>query len=354
MEQLLIVGGGLAGTILAAEAHYRGISFRWVMSPNIPTASLAAYGMCNPVHFKNKVPTWQAEKLFNQSKLFFESWQESADTRFYMDMPVHHLVVDDAEFIQWRQNVESTSLWKFTTGEPQDQLLPLVQNMYRGSILINHSFFVDIPAFIQQIQHRLIDFIEYEEFDFTRLEHQAESVNYREGIYERIIFAEGCAGHTNPYFKQVPFNPCKGQILILEIPDLALSTAIHKKVVLLPLGNSRFICGATYEWDDLGIETTERGRVELLTDLQLILGSQFSLKVIDQKAGVRPTISDRRPVVGWHPVLPNIGILNGFGTRGLLVGPACASNLLNSWQKGEPIMDDWNVHRFKKRILKNS
>jgi glycine oxidase len=354
MEQLLIVGGGLAGTILAAESYQRGISFRWIMSPHIPTASLAAYGMCNPVHFKNKVPTWKAEELFNHSTLFFKGWQEKLDTSFYFSMPVHHLVVDDAEFIQWRQNVESTHLWKYTNGEPQTNMLPLVQHMYLGSILIDHAFFVAIPTFIQQIKNRFIHTIEQDEFNFTQLEHLPNSVTYKGEAYERIIFADGYTGSKNPYFQQVPFNPCKGQILILEIPGLKLHTAIHKKVVLLPMGSDQFICGATYEWDDLSNEATERGRAELLTDVQQILGPEFTIKVIDQKAGVRPTISDRRPVVGWHPISPNIGILNGFGTRGLLVGPSCANNLLNSWQDGEPIMDDWNVHRFKKRILKNS
>jgi glycine/D-amino acid oxidase-like deaminating enzyme len=44
-------------------------------------------------------------------------------------------------------------------------------------------------------------------------------------------------------------------------------------------------------------------------------------KIIDHKASVRPANIERRPFVGFHPTLKNIGILNGMGTKGCSLAP---------------------------------
>jgi glycine/D-amino acid oxidase-like deaminating enzyme len=41
-------------------------------------------------------------------------------------------------------------------------------------------------------------------------------------------------------------------------------------------------------------------------------------------AGVRPTVKDRRPLVGTHAEYSAIHILNGLGTRGVMLGPSMA------------------------------
>jgi glycine oxidase len=50
-------------------------------------------------------------------------------------------------------------------------------------------------------------------------------------------------------------------------------------------------------------------------------------------AGVRPTVKDRKPLIGLHPKNPKIGIFNGLGARGVLMGPYLSkqfSSILNS------------------------
>lgn len=377
MNELLIVGGGLAGTLLAAESHRRGIDFRWMVSKKIPSASFAAYGICNPVQFRNMVPAWKADEFYVFSKSYFMDWQKQLEENFYKDMPIHHLVVDPAEFVQWRQNVEITSLWKYTNGEADTKILQYLKPGYSGSILIQQAFWVSIPQFILKMREFLKDKIEFEDFDHSHLEKKEahprpfpsrptpggrektlpkgkEKGNwkYKNLHFEKIIFSEGYHGYFNPFFKQVPFNPCKGEIMVVKIPGFQVEEAIHKKIILIPLGDELFICGATYEWDDLSFENSVKGLKELEVCLKDIIGEQYSYEIIDQKAGVRPTISDRRPVVGWHPKYNGIGILNGLGTKGLLVGPPATKNLLDNLQHGTTILPDWDVNRFKKRLLK--
>ncbi len=349
---MLIVGGGLAGAILAAESHSRGVDFKWIISRHIPSASYAAYGMCNPVHFRNKVPAWKSDEFFELSKSFFMNWQEKLGRSFYTEMPIYHLVVDQEELIQWRQNVEITTLWKYTTGDPDPSILPQVGPGYINGIKVHPAFFVSIPEFVDGVRDFFKEKIEWTDLNSKDLIQTAKSWEHTTQSFHPIIFTDGFHGAQNFFFQKVPFNPCKGEILIVKIPDLHLKVAIHKKVVLLPLGNEIFICGATYEWDDLSFNTSDKGRMELEKDLRDIIGNGRPYEILDQKAGVRPAISDRRPVVGWHPGYKGIGILNGFGSRGLMVGPAAAADLLNNIQLGTAIMPDWDVSRFKKRLLK--
>lgn len=388
MNDLLIVGGGLAGSLLAAESHKRGINFRWMISETIPSASFAAYGICNPVQFRNMVPAWKADEFYEFSKSYFMDWQKkleagsgkqedffqlpiSSSQLFYKDMPIRHLIVAPAEFVQWRQNVEITSLWKYTTGEVDTKTLQYLKSGYSGSILIQHAFLVNIPQFILRVREFLTDKIEFADFDHSYLEKkeahlrpfplgrektlpegkEKESWNYKGNRFDKIIFSEGHHGYFNPFFKRIPFNPCKGEIVVVKIPGLQIQEAIHKKIILIPLGDEHFMCGATYEWDDLSFENSQKGLLELESGLLDIIGDQYKYEIINQKAGVRPAISDRRPVVGWHPKFEGIGILNGFGSMGLMVGPSATKNLLDNLQQKIAILPDWDINRFKKRLL---
>jgi glycine oxidase len=352
MDQLLIVGGGLAGTILALECKQRNIDFTWLVSDKIPAASFAAYGMCNPVHIRNQVPVWRASELYEVSKTFFRDGSANLNTDAFSILPICHLVTDEEELINWRKNAESTGLWKYCSGEPTQEIIPFLNHDFKSEIRIHESFYVNIPAFILAARSDLKKQISHEELMWKDLKPTSEEIQYKDSVYSQVIFADGMSGMKNPYFSYIPFNPCKGQVLHLHIKGLELKEAIHKKIVLVPLTGGTYLCGATYEWTDLSAEVTDEGKAELLDQLQYILGGKYVIEVIGQMAGVRPAISDRRPVVGSHPVHRHISILNGFGTRGLLVGPAAAKNLLDHLLAGAPIWAEWDLKRFDKRFRK--
>jgi glycine/D-amino acid oxidase-like deaminating enzyme len=68
---------------------------------------------------------------------------------------------------------------------------------------------------------------------------------------------------------------------------------------------------------------------------------------------VRPATLERRPFVGFHPLHPNIGILNGMGTKGASLAPFFAHQLVQHLVDGFPLMNEININRFN-RILSHS
>ena len=56
--------------------------------------------------------------------------------------------------------------------------------------------------------------------------------------------------------------------------------------------------------------------------------------MVEQVAGIRPTTKDRRPLVGSHPEYKNVFVVNGLGTRGVMMSPFVAEQLFNHIEQG--------------------
>jgi len=75
-----------------------------------------------------------------------------------------------------------------------------------------------------------------------------------------------------------------------------------------------------------GFEITEEGKNQILTNYHILGLSEPH--VIEQNAGIRPTTFDRRPFIGEHPQLKRNYILNGLGTKGYMLAPLLAKELV--------------------------
>ena len=112
--------------------------------------------------------------------------------------------------------------------------------------------------------------------------------------------------HQNPFFNDLPLDGVKGELLIIKAPELSLDLIINTSVFILPLGNQLFKVGATYNWNDKTDTPTQEGKQELIDRIKEILSCNF--EIISHYAGVRPTVKDRKPLVGTHPDFKNVHI----------------------------------------------
>ena len=185
-----------------------------------------------------------------------------------------------------------------------------------------------------------------ETFDYNQLVIQSDSIFYKERQYRNVVFAEGFGLHANPFFSQLPLDGTKGELLIIKVPGLNLDVIIKSIVFILPLGNDLYKVGATYNWDDKTATPTEAGKQELIANLKSILSLDF--EIVDHLAGVRPSVKDRRPMVGTHPKYKNLHLLNGLGTRGVMLAPAMAKVLFEHIEYQLPLEKEIDIRRFKK------
>ena len=187
-----------------------------------------------------------------------------------------------------------------------------------------------------------------ETLDYQSIQFNDDFIEYKQIKAKQIIFAEGFGLHANPYFNYLPLDGTKGELFIIKAPELNLDVIINTSVFILPLGNDLFKVGATYNWQDKTNIPTEDGKKELLDRIHEILDCEF--EIMDHFAGVRPTVRDRKPLIGTHPKFPQLHILNGLGTRGVMLGPSMAIELFNSIEHQKPLDKAIDIKRYEKKI----
>jgi glycine oxidase len=119
-------------------------------------------------------------------------------------------------------------------------------------------------------------------------------------------------------------------------------------VFILPLGDDLFKVGATYNWKDKTDLPTEEGKIELIDRIKEIISCDF--EIIEHYAGVRPTVRDRRPLVGTHLDFKNVHVLNGLGTRGVMLGPAMAKALFENIENDVSLDKEIDIIRFTNKL----
>jgi len=193
-----------------------------------------------------------------------------------------------------------------------------------SSAIIDSAGFLDVISFLDTSRdyfsknHFLLD----ERFDFS-LFNEVE-ISYRDFIADNIIFCEGYRLKENPFFNYLPLTPTKGEVMTIRIPSMeTFDKIISRGVYILPLGNYLYTVGSTYNRVDFTDKLTEEGQAFLKDKINEILAVEY--EIVDSVAGVRPTVKDRKPLIGKHPENDHIGVFNGLGARGVLIGPCLSA-----------------------------
>jgi glycine/D-amino acid oxidase-like deaminating enzyme len=226
-----------------------------------------------------------------------------------------------------------------------------------GLGIIHPALLIDLNRLLNHWQAYLLEEQRYEEATFRPedLEIAGDKVMYQDITADRIIFCDGAGGINNPYFSRLPFTPNKGEALLVRIDELP-ATHIYKKgfsLVPYPYVNGQadeqyFWVGSTYENRFTETGPTAAFRERTVAQLQQWLKLPFS--VLDHWAAIRPATVERRPFAGMHPRYPQIGILNGTGTKGCSLAPWLARQLAAQIHSGSAIQPEASIERFG-RIL---
>jgi glycine/D-amino acid oxidase-like deaminating enzyme len=176
------------------------------------------------------------------------------------------------------------------------------------------------------------------------LQIDTSGIQYKSLAAKEIIFCEGYQGAANPFFSWLPFSLNKGEILDIETDLLANEYIYNKAVYVLGLGEKRWRIGATYNWRQVDAVISPDGRQELEIKLKNLLKLPFT--VIDQKAGIRPAVRDRRPLIGRHPRHPNVNLFNGMGSKGVMMAPYLAHHFERVLSRQEELNPEVNILRY--------
>ena len=348
MFDFIIVGAGLAGVSFAHLLEQHDKSF-CLLSDRSQVASLIAGGVYNPVVLKRFTPIWKAEEIMACANHFYDNIEATMGQPLRISLPVLRKFASVEEQNNWFAASDTPILQHYlstTLRTTPSEALPAPYLL--GEVL--HTGRLDIERYIQLSLHSWQEagVYHFHSFDYLALDIQPDFVAYQGVTAQHIVFCEGCGISKNPYFNSLPMRPCKGESLTIKAPDLQLQAIFKSDGSIISMGGDIYRVGATYDPEDLSDTITEAGRAELLEKLHKMTNCPY--EIISHQAAIRPTVGDRRPLVGAHPLYPHLWVLNGLGTRGVLNAPMCAQVLYKAVFEGEEIPSEMNVNRFNKRL----
>lgn len=344
MIDYLIVGAGLAG-ISFSEVALKNNKTIFVLDNNSQNSSKIAGGLYNPVILKRFSEVWQAQAQLVLMNEFYDSLKQKINVDFDFKKPILRKFFSIEEQNNWFAASDKAALSPFLSTD-------LIYKKYKGIDApfgygeVLQTGYVDTALLLKTYKDFLIsnNLFREESFDYNELRIENDTIIYKDIEAKHILFAEGFGVHSNPYFNTLPLDGTKGELFIIKAPDLDLDVIVNTSVFILPIGNDLYKVGATYNWKDKTDLPTEEGKTELVARIKEILSCDF--EIVSHFAGVRPTVKDRRPLIGTHPKHPLVHILNGLGTRGVMLGPAMAKVLYDSIEHQIPLDKEINIERF--------
>lgn len=347
MNDYLIVGSGLAGIAFAETALQCQKQIVVVDSKQTSSSQVAA-GLYNPVILKRFTPLLNAKEQLELLDGFYINLQLKLNHTFNFKLPILRKFFSIEEQNNWFIAADKVGLSHFlSTKLRTDKYLGIDAPFDYGEV--KETGYVDVPSLLIHYNAYLQNqnLLKVETFDYDVLKLHDDYIQYKEIKAKNIIFAEGFGMHQNPFFKDLPLDGAKGELLTIKAPNLSLDVIVNTSVFILPLGNQLFKVGATYNWTDKSNTPTHEGKQELIERIKEILNCDF--EIISHFAGVRPTVKDRKPLVGTHNQWKNVHILNGLGTRGVMLGPAMAKALFDHIESDIPLPSEINIKRFEKK-----
>lgn len=332
----LVVGLGLAGAWTAWFLRDAGVAVT-VVDPLLPsTCSRVAAGLINPITGRRLHTTWRGQEVTRTAFAAYASVEHKHGVQIVRHLPLRRVFrdADMARVFDERQATDEFDwlhVQAIASGDHDGVAFPY------GGYAVDAAT-VDTTAFLDVMRSDL-DVVQDTVDDAWLLAHADR--------FDVIVWCNGWIAARHPLWSWLPFAPVKGEILDVHVPGLDVDHIIASNIWLIPMGDERYRLGSTYDWDDLTDTPTDQARATLTWQAERLLGRRVIVEA--HRAGIRPASHTRRPYVGRHPADPRHVLCNGLGTKGSLLAPWTAQQLVRNLVFAEPldqeldIMPWWNT-----------
>lgn len=347
---LIVVGQGISGTFLGYYLEQAGLSFVIIDQEKPSTASKIAAGIINPVTGRRIVNTWMIDEVLP----FIKKTYDQIEAETGISCLSEKNIVDFFPAPQMR-----IAFMDRMAKDDHYLRIPKDENLWRehfnydfGFGLITPTYLIDVTALLSFFRKKFIgqQTLLESHFDLGDLVISDTGVQYQDINAKKIIFCDGIESASNPYFKNLPFAPNKGEALIVEIKNFPTTHIFKRGLSIVPWKDDLFWIGSSYEWEFQDDRPSPGFRAQTESILRNRLKADFL--IMDHLAGIRPATLERRPFVGFHPEFKNLGILNGMGTKGCSLAPFFAKQLVEHLVHAIPILREANLDRFTNILLR--
>ena len=315
-NKVLIVGDGLAGTLMAWECVKRGLIFeQW--SNGSPAASDVAAGMFNPVSFRRILPQWDAANHAARARIAFQGIEKSLGITLWHEVPIIRVFPDAQYASLWAERASGTH-----------EVSPFIETLSRGDLhpsihaphgagLVRESGWVDVQLLTEKSRKHWQ----------RQGQWKAEAWCMEDGCpseFDAVMDCRGVGAVDDLAKFGLELRPNHGEVITVQT-ELEWGQQIVNNVTwALPLGSGTYRIGSTYRWD-MDEPTVLAASLDHLIDQANLARTGPALvatEATSHRAGLRPSCFDRRPILGQVSVQsPWYFACTGWGTRGVTIGP---------------------------------
>jgi len=343
LERILIFGAGLAGTCLAHQFMRRGQQVQLIDSGENHSSSIAA-GMVNPIVFRRMNKSWRLDEFLPEAQAFYREISQEIGEELYHPIVIRRFFSSQQERLMWEERQEQEAYKHYLHPLLQEDIQHEGAHNLFGSGRVKNAFWINAAKWVAANNEffQQQGLLNIGEFDPNTWDPQTRT--YRNITYDKVIFCLGYRQKSEHTFSYLPLQQTKGQTLLIESDQLPTDESLNRKCFVLPVGKNQFRVGATYEWNNASLETTEAARDQLIEMLSSL--GTYDYQILEQRAGVRPTVLDRRPLMGEHPEYQGVYIFNGLGTKGYMMAPTLANELASFILDQTPLHPETDIRRF--------
>ncbi len=327
----LIIGQGLAGSALAMALRELGASVIVVDMESPHCASRVAAGLVSTVAGKGMNLSWRQAEYLPRARQYYADLEQKAGVKLFHPHNLLRLFTDAKQRAKFENKQTQLAGWVMPANEED-----LAQwRAEHGGFIMKHAGWLDTNAYLDTVKKLLGDNYRCDKFSEKDVLLNNSGIVWKDVCAKMLILCQGAFGLTTAegrrFFPSIPHRCAKGEILKIHLPGKPQEMIINRDGWMIPLGNEQWRVGATYEWDELNGQCSEKGRHIVENKVSGITDARFT--VTEHTAAVRPIIRKSQPCIGLHPEHPQVGFFNGLGSKGVITAPSVAqhfaSHLIN-------------------------
>jgi len=337
----LIIGQGLAGSLLAYELIKRDKSVVVFNQDGTTSASRVAAGLINPVT-GHRLNITNGFFDYQKSALpLYKEIEDRVNRPIYRDLKQTRLIKNNGQNEYLHKRLLETNYTTILSDHQSTGGWFSDKSQFPfGAINVSQTGYVNTENLLEGIKELIISRAKYvvEDFDYQNIRSTAKGISYKDYQATAIVFCEGYQALSNPWLKHLPFKPAKGEILTLQ-PELdTLTRMLSWGHWLVPQEDGTAKLGSNYIWNDFELTKGEDTQSEFIKSLTDYTGMKAS--VINHQVGIRPSTKQRVPFVGKLSNLDHAYCFNGLGAKGCLLAPSYARLLAESMLNQTPLPEE--------------
>ena len=343
----LIVGQGITGSIVALQLKKKSKKFKLIEGGTPNTSSKVAAGIVHPMSLKRCNLSWRGREFYAFSDAFYKEINFESSIELYKTHKLLRIFASFEEQNNWIGKTNNETYKNILSLNSKE--IENVKNIF-GSGVLELCNRLSVNEFLDFVSSYFLKnkILKKELFKADELKLINNRFHYKGDIYSKIIMCDGVNALKNPMFNYLPIIPNKGELLKV-FSNILPSQIINCGIFSLPENKNIFTIGSTYSNEDQENKVSMGAKEYLMKKLNKIIEID-GIEIREQKFGFRPTSEDRKPLIGEHPIIKNLYIVNGMGSKAILMAPLLVRELLDYIYKKKPLDSMVNINRFSSKI----